>query len=498
METDGMRCFANGLRALQEHNLIKEIHQAGIGSGITVRHVSYNSKDVKPGTLFVCKGLNYKKEYLQEALDHGAFCYVSEVKQQTDADVAYVLVHDIRKALAILGAWFYDYKKGYPQICAVTGTKGKSTTVYFMRNILRTAGKKVAYATTVDIFDGCTSKESTLTTPESLECHRILREARDSGCDDFVMEVSSQAYKMDRIYGLDFAYGIFVNITNDHISPNEHSDFEEYFGCKLEIVKKYENAVINFDDPNLARVLEAAKNARQIYTYSVSNPKADFYAKNIEKKGFTSSFDLVTPTYTVRAQIKIPGVFNIGNAISAAAIAYMRGISPEQIIEGIGATVVPGRMSIYEKNGFTVIVDYAHNKDSIAVALHAIHEYYPDKDIIVLFGCPGGKALQRRLDMAAECSKYAKYVYVSTEDPSYEDPNEIACEVESYLKSFHCANEIIVDRDKAIYEAISQMKESDLLLIAGKGSEHYQVVNGIAEPYGGDTELAEKYINLLK
>jgi UDP-N-acetylmuramyl tripeptide synthase len=147
---------------------------------------------------------------------------------------------------------------------------------------------------------------------------------------------------------------------------------------------------------------------------------------------------------------------------------------------------------------FTVIVDYAHNKDSIAVALQAIREYYPEKNIVVLFGCPGGKALQRRLEMAAECSKYANYVYVSTEDPSYEDPNVIAKEGEGYLKEFHCESEIIVDRDAAIREAIRQMKQSDLLLIAGKGSEHYQVVHGVAQPYGGDTELAEKYINLLK
>ncbi|MFA0816419.1 MAG: Mur ligase family protein [Anaerofustis sp.] len=498
MEADGMLCFATALEALQKHNLVKQVNRADILANMPIRNVSYNSKEVKPGTLFVCKGLNYKKEYLQEALDHGAFCYVSESNQQVSEEIGFILVTDIRKALAVLGAWFYDYQKDHPRIYAVTGTKGKSTTVYFLRNILSAAGEKVAYATTVDIFDGVNAKESTLTTPESLECHRIIRTARDSGCDNFVMEVSSQAYKMDRIYGLDFSYGIFVNITNDHISPNEHCDFEDYFSCKLEIVKKYENAVVNLDDPNVKRVLDAAKNAKQIYTYSVSNRSADFYAANVVKNGFVSSFDLVTPTYTLRTQIKIPGTFNIGNAISAAAVAYMRNIPKEQIIRGIEDTIVPGRMSIYEKNGFTVVVDYAHNKESIAVALQAIREYYPKKNIIVLFGCPGGKALQRRLDMSVECSKYANYVYVSTEDPSYEDPNEIAKEVEGYLNEFHCESEIIVDRDAAIRQAISNLKQNDLLLIAGKGSEHYQVVNGVAQPYGGDTELAEKYINLLK
>jgi UDP-N-acetylmuramyl-tripeptide synthetase len=367
-----------------------------------------------------------------------------------------------------------------------------------LTHILNAAGNKTAYSTTVNIFNGNETYEATLTPPESLECHKIICAAKQNKCPYFVMEVSSQAYKMERIYGLHFKYGIFVNITNDHISPNEHSDFEDYFGCKLEIVKKYENAVVNLDDPHAQRVLKAAEKASNILTYSIKNENADIYARNIQKKGFISSFEIVTPAYSIETEIMIPGIFNVSNALSAAAVAYQMGIDKENISQGIRQTKVPGRMNIFEKNGFTVIVDYAHNKDSLCIALKAIKEYYPDKKIVIVFGCPGNKALQRRMDMAVESAKCADYVYITSEDPSYEDPFKIANEVRGYLNELNCPCEIIVDRESAIKKAISQMEKDDLVLIAGKGSEHYQVLNGSAMPYGGDTVLADQYINEYK
>jgi UDP-N-acetylmuramyl-tripeptide synthetase len=481
---------------LKEYGLLKEY--MGVSQKTTVADLSYYSKEVHNGTLFFCKGIYFKEEYLNEALQRGAVGYVSEVKHPTKEPAPYLLVTDIRKALAVLAAWFYGYDGTTPEIWAVTGTKGKSTVVYLLRNILKAAGSNPAFSTTVVIYDGKETVESTLTTPESLDCHRILRTAKDAGCDYFVMEVSSQAYKMQRIYGLNFEYGVFVNIANDHISPNEHKDFEDYFSCKLEIVKQYKYAVINLDDPHADRVLEAAKHAKKMVTYSLKNENADIYARNIRKYGFQSRFEIVTPTGTFETEINMPGSFNVSNALAAAAVAYLKRIDHAAIDAGIRSTSVPGRMNIYEKNGYTVIVDYAHNKTSISVALRAIHEYYPDKKIVVLFGCPGSKALQRRADMAEESAKYAKYVYVTSEDPSYENPYEIAREVTGYLEHHHCPSEIIVDREDAIRQAISELKQDELLLIAGKGSEHYQVVNGVAAPYGGDTDLADRYINEYK
>ena len=491
------KSFTDAVKVLKQEGLYLE--SSGENS-LAIGGISYHSKEIGPNTLFVCKGIHFDERYLDEALSNGAVCYVSENPQSPRKKVPYITVTNIRRALAVLAAWFYDYDPQEPEICAVTGTKGKSTTVYFLVNILKAAGKRTAFATTVDIYDGKRRYESTLTTPESLECQQILSTARESGCHNMVMEVSSQAYKMDRIYGLRFAYGIFVNITNDHISPDEHHTFEEYFACKQAIVEKFENAAVNLDDPNAMRMVKAAKDAgaKRVMTYSVSNPQADVYAKNIVKDGFKSFFTAVLPGLEFEAMIRIPGEFNISNALSAAAVAHMMGIPVEKIAEGIWNTQVPGRMNIYEKNGYTVIVDYAHNKDSLHSALKAITEYYPGKNIKIVFGCPGCKALQRREDMAEESSQCAKFVYVTSEDPSYEDPFKIANEVRGYLNDRGCPNEIIVDREEAVRTAIHEMEKDDLILIAGKGSEHYQVINGVAAYYGADTALAEKYIQELK
>ena len=459
---------------------------------IDIRKISYDSNDVQNGTLFICKGINFKEEYLQSAILKGATVYISEVRYKVD--IPCILVSDIRKALAVLSKWYYGNADEKLNLCGITGTKGKSTTVYFLYNILDEAKKKVGFSTTVDTFDGSIVKESVLTTPESLEAHKLFNGAVRNGCTDFIMEVSSQAYKMDRIFGLHYKYGIFVNISDDHISPNEHKDFDEYFGCKLEIVRGFENAVINKDDEKSAEVFEAAKNAKRVMSYSILSEDADVYAKNIRKSGFKTTFDLVVEGKTLEGEINIAGVFNVSNALSAVAVAHMMGIDEGAILRGIAKTRVCGRMDIYENDGYTAIVDYAHNKESLAHAASALSEYFPEKKFTIVFGCPGGKALQRRRDMAVESAKVASYVYVTSEDPSREDPLAIANEITSYLDELNVKSEIVVDRETAIKKAIEEMKKDELVFIAGKGSEHYQLINGVAKPYPSDTALAKKFI----
>ncbi len=205
--------------------------------------------------------------------------------------------------------------------------------------------------------------------------------------------------------------------------------------------------------------------------------------------------------------VGVPGVFNVGNALAALGITYLMGLDPEKAALGVARTQVDGRMNIYENNGYVAIVDYAHNHNgyvaivdyahnqaSIHAAYAALREYYPDRKIQVVFGCPGCKAYQRRRDMAEESAAACDYIYITAEDPSYKDPMEVSMEIEGYAVAAGGKCEIIVDRKHAIKTAISRLKKDEILLIAGKGGEHYQVVNGIAEPYDGDTVLAEKYI----
>lgn len=474
-------------------------HGILVSSTVTSRDVgkiSYNSKDVNTSTLFVCKGINFKEIYLQEAIDGGAFCYVSE-KEYEGVNCNNIIVTDIRLALAYLAKWFYEYDETSPKLIGVTGTKGKSTVTYFIKNILTQGGIRCGYITTIDTFDGSETKESVLTTPESLELYELLYKAKLNGCSWMVVEVSSQAEKMHRIEGLEFEAGVFVNISDDHISPHEHHSFEEYLDYKGKIVSRFRTAIINIDDEHSGEIINYAKEkGHKVITYSVRNKNADYFAGDITKNGFRSIFEVNTPTKKFDAVVKIAGEFNVANSLAASAIADIAGVDSSSAAAAIARTRVKGRMNIFQNGKYIAIVDYAHNRHSLDAALTALKEYYPDRGIIVAFGCPGEKALQRRYDMAEVASKYAKFVYVTSEDPGRVDPCEIAKEVKGYLDGFGCENEIIIDRKTAVMTAIERLSEDEILIIAGKGSEHYQMVNGAAQPYESDTQLAEKYIML--
>ncbi|MGL4284585.1 Mur ligase family protein [Eubacterium aggregans] len=456
--------------------------------------ITFNSKDAQSGTLFICKGMGFKKEYLEDAITHGAEGFLSE--EPMSVSVPGVITSNVRRAMALVAKTFYGYQPWAFNLFGVTGTKGKSTTVYYLKNILEYAtGKKPAFLTTVDIFDGVEFAEATLTTPEAPTTYAYFAKAVANGCDNVVMELSSQADKMERLVGMEYQYGIYINISDDHIAPNEHQDFEEYLGCKMNIVARYQKAVINLDDAHSDCALKAADGAEQVLTYSVhEDTGADVYAKDIRRDGHKTRFTAVTTDWEYPMEIIIPGVFNVGNALGATAVAYMMGLEPEKIAQAVGMTQVDGHMNIYEKDGYIAIVDYAHNQASIHAAYEALRDYYPDRKIQVVFGCPGCKAFQRRRAMAEESAAFCDYIYITAEDPSYKDPMEVSKEIEEYAVAAGGRCEIIIDRKEAIETAISRLKKDEILIIAGKGSEHYQVVNGIAEPYEGDTVLAKRYI----
>jgi len=475
-----------GLGILKKQKISKE-HNVGA--------ISYNSKKADSSTLFVCKGSNFKDKYLVDAVESGVFCYVSE-KEYEGVDCDFIIVSDIRLARAALAKWFYEYDENSPKIIGVTGTKGKSTVVYFIKNILTQAGIKCGYITTIDTFDGVKSEESVLTTPESLELYEILYRAKTNGCRVMVLEISSQAEKMHRIEGLQIEAGVFVNISDDHISPHEHQSFEEYLMYKGMITSRFRTAIINLDDEHSGDIITWAQKcpANRVLTYSVKNEDADYYASNITKDGFRSLFEAVTPDAKFNAMVQIPGEFNVANALAAIAVGELFGVSEKDMIAAVLKTQVSGRMNIFRKGKYIAVVDYAHNKHSLDSALNALKEYYPHRQIVLVFGCPGEKALQRRHDMAKVASKYVKYVYVTSEDPGRVDPKVVAEEITGYLDKYNTPSEIILDRKEAVREAVNRLAADEILIVAGKGSEHYQVVGGVTEYYESDTELAEKYI----
>jgi UDP-N-acetylmuramyl tripeptide synthase len=249
-------------------------------------------------------------------------------------------------------------------------------------------GEKPAYLTSVENFDGVELLEASLTTPETPETYGIFAKAEKNEIANVVMELSSQSDKMQRLVGMRYNYGIYTNISNDHLAPNEHHSFEEYLQCKMNIVGLYDNAVINLDDGHAKDAIEAAKNAKRVLTYSLDeNAGADVYAKDIVKEGNDTRFTVVTPEWECEMKVTILGIFNVSNALAACAVACLMQLDPEKVAKGIEKTEVDGRMKIFENNGYVAVVDYAHNKASIYEACKAMKEYYPECNLHLVFGC---------------------------------------------------------------------------------------------------------------
>ena len=449
-------------------------------------YLSHSSKEIKNNTLFICKGINFKEEYLIEAIKNGATCYISEKKY--NVEIPGIIVNNIRRVMAILSNEFFQdnlYKIG------ITGTKGKTTTVSFIHNILNNYQKeKTGYISTIDLYTGKRCEESHNTTPESLDLHKYLHEMEESNIKYMCMEISSQAVKHDRIYGINYEIGAFLNIGTDHISPLEHPDFEDYFNCKVNFLKQCKKALIykNIDEFN---EIKDKLNNRNIITFGYTKD-CDYYVKDInEKQEFTVVHNDIEETY----KINMLGLFNITNALCSIAIAKELGIDHDDIQKGLLETKVSGRMNIFY-GICPVIVDYAHNYLSAYNLYESVKKEFKDKKIKVVFGCPGDRGLNRRKEMGELANEYADYVYLTSEDPQTKNPIDINEEIAGYLTNTDY--EVIIDREEAILKAIKDSNKDDIILILGKGNEEYQLINNEYIPYKSDVKTVEEELLKIK
>ncbi len=334
-----------------------------------IHHIAYDSQKVEKNTLFICKGATFKEEYLHQAKERGATCYVSAVKYDIPMD--HILVSDIRVAMGIVVCHFYGDLGQKLSLVGVTGTKGKSTTALYIRSILdcylhAKNQEKSALLCSVLTYDGKEEKPAHLTTEEPIELYDHLQNAVDKGISHLTMEVSSQAVKYHRIWGLSFAIGCYLNIGSDHISPKEHPDFDDYFHSKLQFFPYCKNLVIHLDGICTEQVLRAIPENTPYLSCSSRDESADIFMVKKSKEGYASRFTVRTPHYTEDFVIARPGYFNIDNALVAIAVAQLLDIPPQYIAQGLLQGSAPGRMEIFasrdEKN--TIIVDYAHNRMS--------------------------------------------------------------------------------------------------------------------------------------
>jgi UDP-N-acetylmuramoyl-L-alanyl-D-glutamate-L-lysine ligase len=459
--------------------------------------LSYDSRDAGKDTLFFVKGLAFKEAYLAEAFAKGLEAYVAERRFES-CGIA-VVVTDAKKAMAVVGMEFYGNPQEKLKLIAFTGTKGKTTTAYFTKRILDYAtGRKTALVSTIDTtLDGVSYSKSQLTTPESLELLRMMAEAAENGMKCMVVEVSSQAYKTDRVYGIRFDLGIFLNISSDHIGPVEHPSFEDYFFCKRQLLRNSGVVIVNRNTDRFACLLEEAA-GKKVYIYGTDKKGVHVYADPSPedpfgfavKPGELAGLEDLCGKY----RLKLAGGFNRENALAAAIAARLAGASPEDIVRGIAETSVPGRMEILKgKNGSSVYVDYAHNKASLEALLGVVKESCKGS-IIAVLGATGGKGQSRRRDLGLVLDDMADVVVLTSDDPGFEDPEAIAEEIKAAMAK-PAKTRIVPDREEAVGFALSLAESSgDAVVIAGKGADRFQIVNGVKRPYAGDRVIAERII----
>ncbi len=465
-----------------------------------IAYISCNSNDVRPDTLFLCKGAHFKSEYLAAAFEKGAVAYVAEKKLDVPGDC--ILVDDVRRAMALMANYYYGSAWEKLSLVGITGTKGKSTTAYFVKYILdeamRAQGKKEsAIISSIDTYDGVENFESHLTTPEPFDLHRHFDNAVKSGIDCLIMEVSSQALKYDRVFGVGFTVGCFLNIGIDHISPIEHPDFEDYFKSKLKLFEQCETAVINLDCDHAEEVAAAAKAAGRVITFSQKRADADVFAYGVHKNESDTAFMVRTKDFDMEFTLTIPGLFNVENALAAIGIAMALGIESKYMLTGLMKARSKGRMEVYANadKTVTVIVDYAHNKLSFENLFSSVRREYPGRAITAVFGCPGNKAFDRRRDLGLIAGRYSKKVYITEEDAGEEPIGRISAEIAGHVAAAGGEYEIIDDRGEAIRRAIMDCDGPTVVLVTGKGDETRQKRGIQYIDCPSDVEYTKKFLD---
>lgn len=464
------------VKAFEERDLIDINSIKEEDLDLQVKKISYNSQDVDEGTLFFCKGEFFKDEYLKMALEKGAigFVYGEEYTPKDDYASSFISVKDTRLALAVSANLFYEKVWKKMNMIGVTGTKGKTTTVYYLKSILEHAfAKKIGFLTTVDYFDGVNQEGAILTTPETFELHHMFSKMVENGVDTCLMEVSSQALKYHRTAEILYDYGAFSNISNDHISEREHPDFEDYFSSKLMLMSQCKKAVVNLDIERSLRdrILEKAPDA---ITYGMK--EGDYTAKNVTSNLDGVSFTLVSPKGEIHVHMPMIGEFNISNALCASAIALDMGAGLEDVKEGLKNIFVPGRMNVkYDKERDVFgIVDFAHNKVSMEALIDTIVELKPGAKYTFVYGCRGGKAVNRKRECTEVAQTIAHRIILTENDPGPEDNLAILNELKSYITNEDIEVVIIEDREEAIHYAFETAEPGEVVMVTGKGADTVQ------------------------
>ena len=456
---------------------------------LEIEGIESNSKNVRQNFLFVAiKGfVSDGHEYIQEAIENGAIAIVVEegfnLKQAKLPDnITIIMSKDNRELLAISACNFYDNPSRKFNLIGVTGTKGKTTTTFMIKEILEKAGKKVGLIGTVATYiNGKKLSDADRTTPESLELQKIFAKMCEAQVEYVVMEVSSQSLKLHRVDGCNFNLAIFTNFSEDHISEKEHPDMQDYFESKLKLFKMCPKGFTNIDDLYGAKIPGLFPDS-DIAGYGIDN-YGKFLAKDITITNAFVDFKFKLSDRNERIKVDIPGRFTVYNTLAAICVCKELGIAPETIKEALLTIKVPGRSEMVEnKLELPIMIDYAHSPESLQNILSAVKSYTKGK-VISVFGCGGDRDSRKRPIMGEISGIIADYTIITSDNPRTEDPQKIVDEIEEGIKKTKAKYEVIVDRVEAIKKAISIAQKSDVIVLAGKGHEPYQEINGKKYPF---------------
>lgn len=438
--------------------------------------IVYDSRRVLPGNVFVCiKGYETDgHKYASAAVNNGASVIVAEDK--IDVDIPVIYVDDSRKEIAKLACTFYDNPSKKFKLIGVTGTNGKTTITYLIKSILEAAGKIVGVIGTNQNIIGdkvLMTKSTTPTTPNALELQQLFAEMVDSGAEYVVMEVSSHALALDRVYGCHFDCGIFTNLTQDHL--DFHKTMENYRDAKAKLFTLSDKGVVNYDDAAGKYIVEKG-DCGDILKVGLGEGCA-LTAKNIEISARGTEFELDYKGIKYSMSIAIPGKFSVYNAACAAGAALQFGIDMDTIREGLkNASGVLGRVEVVDTDtDYTVIIDYAHTPDGLENIISCVKEFAKGR-VITLFGCGGDRDNTKRAIMGEIAGKLSDYSIITSDNPRTEDPAAIVYQIEEGMKKTDGKYTVIVDRREAIRYALGFAKKDDVIILAGKGQETYQII----------------------
>lgn len=443
-----------------------------------IANITADSRQVKKDCAFVAyKGVNVDgHDYIPDAIKDGATVIILEKElsgRGFPANVTLLQTPDGRETLALMSSNWHGNPEAKLKIIGITGTNGKTSTAYLVHSIFTVAGFKMAIMGSIAHRFGGTSVPASTTTPDSPMLHRLFGEIVDDGADSVVMEVTSHSLEQKRVAAIKFDVAVFTNLTLDHL--DFHKNMQNYLEAKTKLFRQLKSpesaAIFNADDDNSEYITERTK--ARILTYGVQNA-ADLQAKNVSSTIKGLKFTAITPDEEVDIQLKLLGEYNLYNALAATGVALSMGLELNVIKRGLESAFVPGRFELVDRGqDFAVVVDYAHTPDALERLLKAARKI-TDKQLICVFGCGGDRDKGKRPIMGKIATQISDHVIITSDNPRTESPDQIIAEIEAGVVP-NVSYEIIADRNAAIARAIQIAEKNDLVVIAGKGHEDYQI-----------------------